>query len=109
MVNDLVEHVEISVANLELGKSIKVSDIKIPNVEILNLPYFPVASVYIPRVIEETPAAAAVPAEGVAAPAEGAAPAAGAAPAKPGAEGEKKAEGKPEVKAEKKPEGKEKK
>lgn len=111
MVNDLVEHVEISVANLELGKSIKVSDIKIPNVEILNLPYFPVASVYIPRVIEEpTAAAAAVPAEGAAAPAaEGAAPAAGAAPAKPGAEGEKKTEGKPEAKAEKKSEGKEKK
>ncbi len=99
---DLIEHVEINVENLELGKSIKVEEVKIPNVEILNIGYLPIAATYIPRVVEEKPAAAAV--EGAVAPAEGAAaaPAAGAKPA----EGEKKAEAKPEAKAEKKPEGK---
>ncbi len=101
---DLFEHIEINVETLELGKSIKVGDVKFPNVELLNPPYMPIAASYIPRVVEEVKPAAAVVAEGEAAapgaaPAEGAAPAAGAKPA----EGEKKAE---PAKAEKKPEGK---
>jgi len=114
---DLIEHIEINVESLELGKSIKVEEVKLANIEILNPSYMPIAASYIPRVIEETPVVAAVPAEGeaAAAPAEGAAAAPGAA-AKPG-EGEKKpAEGKAGEKkpaegraAEKKPEGKEKK
>lgn len=98
---DLVEHIEIDVAALELGKSIRVSEVKLANIEILNPDYMPVAATYIPRVVEEVKPAAGV-AEGVAAaaPAEGAAaPAAGAKPA----EGEKKAE---PAKAEKKPEAK---
>lgn len=98
LAKDLVEHVDINVETLELGKSIKVSDIKIANVEILNASYLPIAATYIPRVVEEKPVAAAVTTEGAAAPAEGAAaPAAGAKPE------EKKAE---PAKGEKKPEGK---
>lgn len=107
---DLVEHIEINVETLELGKSIRVADVKIANVEVLNPPYMPIAASYIPRVVEEAPPAAAVPAEGeaAAAPAEAAAaaPAGAAAAAKP-TESEKKPEA--ASKADKKPEGKEKK
>ncbi|HXH18672.1 MAG TPA: 50S ribosomal protein L25/general stress protein Ctc, partial [Chitinophagales bacterium] len=54
---DLVEHVEINVETLELGKSVKVGEVKIANVEILNPSYMPIAASYIPRVVEEVPAA----------------------------------------------------
>ena len=97
---DLMEHIEINIENLQLGKSIRIADIKLENIDILHPSYMPVAATYIPRVVEETPVAAAVPAEG-----EAAAPAEGESAA---GEGEKKAEGKAEAKAEK-PEGKEKK
>jgi len=106
---NLFERIEINVETLELGKSIKVSDVKFPNVEVLNPPYMPIAATYIPRVVEEVAPAAAVPAEGEAAAApaaEGGAAAPGAPAAKAGEAEKKPAEGKA---AEKKPEGKEKK
>lgn len=89
---DLIEHIEINVDTLELGKSIRIEDLKFDNIEILNPHYMPVASTHLPRVVVETkPEAVATTA---------AAPAAGAAAP---AEGDKKAE---PAKGEKKPEGK---
>ena len=80
----LVERIQINIENIELGKSIRVIDLKLDGMEILNPLQFPVVSVLIPRAIkEETPtaaapvaAAAAVPAAGAAAPAAAAKPAA---------------------------------
>lgn len=102
---DLIEHIDINVETLELGKSIKVSDIKIANVEILNQPYLPIAATYVPRAVEEKPAAATVTTEGAAAApaAEGAAKAegdkkAGDAKAAAGKAPAKAAEKKPEAK-----------
>ncbi len=105
---DLMEHIDINIDTLELGKSIKVGDIKVENVEILNATYLPIVATYIPRVVEEKPVAAVVTTEGAAAAApaaEGAAkPAEGAA--KPG-DAKAAAGGKAPAKtAEKKPEAK---
>ena len=76
----LVERIQINIADIELGKSIRVIDLKLDGMEILNPPQFPVVSVLIPRAIKEetpktaTPVAAAAPA--AAAPAAAAKPAA---------------------------------
>ena len=87
----LPEFIEVDILNLELNHALHLSDLKLPEgVRIVQLAYgeehdLPVVSIHHPRVeVEEEPVAAAAPAEGVAAPAEGAAaaPAAGgAAPA----------------------------
>ena len=73
---DMMEHLSINIAGLELGKSIRVDEIKAADgIEFLNAPHIPVVSVLIPRAAkEETPAvtAAATPVAG--------APAAGATP-----------------------------
>src|SRR6476659_2995929 len=72
---DMMEHLSINIAGLELGKSIRVDEIKAEGIEFLNAPHMPVVSVLIPRAAkEETPAVttAATPAAG--------APAAGATP-----------------------------
>lgn len=66
---DLVDQVNINVETLELGKSIKVSDLSLDNVEILNQPYLPVVGTYLPRAAEEKPAAAAAVTTEAAAPA----------------------------------------
>ena len=90
---DLIEQIEVKVENLDKGKSIRVADVKLENIEILNSSHNPIASVEIPRAAAVTDTAAAG-----AAPAAAAKPAAGAKPAE-----EKKAE---PAKAEKKPEAK---
>jgi len=83
---DLIEHITVKIDHLELGKSVRVSEMKLEGIEFLNAPHIPIVSVLIPRIEkEETPAAAAavegaVPAEG-ATPAAGTTPAAGATPA----------------------------
>lgn len=56
---DIPEHLEIDVANLKLGSSIHVSDLKFDNILILNSPDSLVASVTHPKVEKE-----AAPAEG---------------------------------------------
>ena len=90
----LVDRIAVDVTNIELGKSIRVGEMKLDGMEILNAAHIPVVSVLIPRVIkEETPvAAAAAPVEGAAAPAAVAPAAAGApaaAAAKPAADKKK--------------------
>ncbi|MEI7801112.1 MAG: 50S ribosomal protein L25 [Bacteroidota bacterium] len=81
----LVDRIDINIENIELGKSIRVGEMKLDGMEILNAPHIPVVSVLIPRAIkEETPNAAAPVAAAAAAPAAGAAAPAAAA-AKPAA------------------------
>ena len=63
------EHVELDVTVLVIGKSLHVSDLKIPNVHILNDASLTVATVAAPRAEEEVaPAAAATAVEGAEAP-----------------------------------------
>ena len=90
---NLPDEIELDVSKLKLSEAIRVKDVKIKGVEILDKPNNIITAVKMPRVfVEETPVEAAVVpgAEGAvpAAPgapgAPGAAPAAGAAPA-PGA------------------------
>ncbi len=79
----LTEHISVDLTNLQLHGNIRVEDVKVDNMEIMNSPRIPVASVVTTRALrqEDTAAAtAAAPAAGKAAPA--AAPAAaGKAPA----------------------------
>ena len=103
LAKDLLEHIDINIDTLELGKSIKVGDIKVENVEILNASYLPIVATYVPRAVEEKPAATTVTTEAAAPAAEGAKPAEGAAKAGDA----KAAAGKAPAKAaEKKPEAK---
>ena len=72
---DLREFIECDITNLELNGNIRVQDVKAPNMEILNPPRIPVASVVLTRQLkqEESAAAPAAPATGAAAPAAAAA------------------------------------
>jgi len=80
----LKEHIDVDIHSLELNGNIRVEDVKVPNMEVLNSPRIPIASVTMTRVLKQeesavpkaaaAPAAAAVPAKG--APAAAAAPAA---------------------------------
>jgi large subunit ribosomal protein L25 len=69
---DLREYIECDITNLELNGNIRVQDVKAPNMELLNPPRIPVASVVLTRVLKQEESAA--PAAGATAPA--AAPAA---------------------------------
>lgn len=78
---DLVEHITVKIEHLSLGKSVRVSEMKLEGIEFLNAPHIPIVSVLVPRVEkEETPVAAAAETTAAATPAAGAAPA-GAPPA----------------------------
>jgi len=61
---DIPEHVELDVTPLLIGKSLHVSDLRIPNVTILNDAALTVATVVAPRIEEVAVAAAAAPVEG---------------------------------------------
>jgi large subunit ribosomal protein L25 len=77
------DRIEVDVTELLVGRSLHASDLVVPEgVKLVTAPEQVVVAVVAPRVIEETPTAAAAPAEGVAA----AAPAEGATPAAPAAE-----------------------
>lgn len=76
LLKDFIEEVVIDVTNLSIGKSIKVSDLQLNNLTVVELPNKNVASVKVTRVAKE-----AETAEGAAATAEGAAAPAAAAPA----------------------------
>jgi large subunit ribosomal protein L25 len=82
----LRENIELDINNLELNGNIRVQDVKVDNIEILNSPRIPIASVTLTRQLkqEEATTATAGPKTAVAAPkaAATAAPAAPAAAAK---------------------------
>jgi len=73
----LPERITVDISPLEIGDSIRVSDVKIDNVTFLDSPTSVIVGVRVTRVVvEETPATAegAIPAEGVATPATPGAP-----------------------------------
>lgn len=73
---DLIESIEVDITNLELNANIRVQDIKTVNMEIMNSPRIPIASVEMTRQLKQEEATAPKP--GAAAPAKAAAPAAAA-------------------------------
>ncbi|HTE24927.1 50S ribosomal protein L25 [Flavitalea sp.] len=73
----LTENIEVDLTDLELNGNIRVEDVKLDNVEILNSPRIPIASVVMTRVLKQeadtAPAGAAKPAAAAAKPAAAAA------------------------------------
>lgn len=61
----LTENIEVDLTNLELNGNIRVEDVKADNIEILNSPRIPIASVVMTRQLKQEEAAA--PAKGAAA------------------------------------------
>ncbi|GAB1404648.1 MAG: 50S ribosomal protein L25/general stress protein Ctc [Lentimicrobiaceae bacterium] len=56
LLNDLPDEIQISISKLDLLQSIRVSDVKVPNVELLDLPTAVIVSVAASRNVEsETP------------------------------------------------------
>ncbi|MEI8280555.1 MAG: 50S ribosomal protein L25, partial [Bacteroidota bacterium] len=57
----LVEHIEVNIDNLQLNGNVRVEDVKAPNMEIMNSPRVPIASVVTTRALRQadTDAAAA--------------------------------------------------
>jgi large subunit ribosomal protein L25 len=76
----LSENIEVNITNLELHGNIRVEDVNLPEVEILNSPRIPIVSVVTTRALRQAESDEAKPATAAAAPA--AAPAAAKAPAK---------------------------
>jgi large subunit ribosomal protein L25 len=56
---DLKEHIEVDITNLDLNGNIRVEDVKEPNLEILNSPRIPIASVVLTRQLRQEEASAA--------------------------------------------------
>lgn len=56
---DLKDTIELNVETLELGKSVKVSDVKVENLEILNSMSIPIASVEVTRALKSAATEAA--------------------------------------------------
>ena len=56
---DLKEHIEVDITNLDLNGNIRVEDVKEPNLEILNSPRIPIASVVLTRQLKQEEATAA--------------------------------------------------
>ena len=78
----LRENIEVNISSLELNGNVRVEDVKVDNMEIMNSPRIPVASVTLTRQLKQEEASAAPKAEAAApAAAKAAAPAAKAAPA----------------------------
>ncbi|MEO7960163.1 MAG: 50S ribosomal protein L25 [Ginsengibacter sp.] len=67
----LLEHIEMDLSELKLNENVRVQDVKADNMEILNSPRIPVASVTMTRQLkqEEASGAKAAPADAKAAPA----------------------------------------
>jgi len=76
----LRENIEVDITNLELNGNIRVQDVKVENVEILNSPRIPIASVTMTRQLKQEEATA--PKAAAAAPKAAAAPAKAAPAAK---------------------------
>ena len=81
----LREHIDLDLSNLQLNENIRVQDVKADNMEIMNSPRIPIASVTMTRQLKQeeaaAPKAAAPKAAAPKAPAAAAAPAKAAAPA----------------------------
>ncbi len=76
----LTEHIEVKIDDLQLHGNIRVQDVDAPNMEILNTPRIPIASVVTTRALRQADTEAAAAAPKAAAPkAAAAAPAAAAA------------------------------
>jgi len=60
---DLREFIELDITNLELNGNLRVQDVTAPNMEILNPPRIPVASVVMTRQLKQEENAAAAPAK----------------------------------------------
>jgi large subunit ribosomal protein L25 len=73
----LVEYIPVDISELQLGRSVRIGDLKVEGVQIMNSPGIPVATCEIPRALRGKTAAAEAAAKG--APAKGGAK---AAPAK---------------------------
>jgi large subunit ribosomal protein L25 len=58
---DLLEFIELDVTNLELNGNIRVEDVKSPNMEIMNSPRIPIASITMTRQLKQEEAAAPKP------------------------------------------------
>ncbi len=56
---DLKENIEVDITNLDLNGNIRVEDVKEPNLEILNSPRIPIASVVLTRQLKQEESAAA--------------------------------------------------
>jgi large subunit ribosomal protein L25 len=76
----LKENIDVDISKLELNENIRVEDVKAENMEIMNSPRIPIASVTLTRQLKQEEAAAA-PAGGAAAAPAAAKAAPGAAPA----------------------------
>ena len=50
---DLKEYIEVDITNLDLNGNIRVEDVKEPNLEILNSPRIPIASVVLTRQLKQ--------------------------------------------------------
>ncbi|WP_026752541.1 MULTISPECIES: 50S ribosomal protein L25 [unclassified Sediminibacterium] len=56
---DLTSAIEVDITSLELNGNIRVEDVKAPNIEILNSPRIPIASVVMTRQLKQEEASAA--------------------------------------------------
>src|SRR5690606_23019557 len=65
----LKEAIEVDLTNLELNENIRVEDVVAENMEILNSPRIPIASVTMTRQLKQEETAATTPAKGAAEPA----------------------------------------
>ena len=54
----LLEHIEMDITKLELNENLRVQDVKVNNMEILNSPRIPIASVALTRVLKQEEATA---------------------------------------------------
>jgi large subunit ribosomal protein L25 len=81
----LKEHINVDISNLELNENIRVQDVIADNMEVLNSPRIPIASVTMTRQLKQEEAATTTPGAAAPAAAKPAAAAAPAAAAKPAA------------------------
>jgi large subunit ribosomal protein L25 len=77
----LKEHIDVDINKLELNENIRVEDVKVDNIEVLNSPRIPIASVTMTRQLKQEEATAPKTAAAAPAAAKTAAPAAAAAKA----------------------------
>jgi len=75
----LLENIELDITNLELNENVRVQDVKAENMEIMNSPRIPIASITMTRQLKQEEAAAPKPGAKAAPAAKAAAPAAKAA------------------------------
>jgi len=62
----LKENIEVDITNLAVNENIRVEDVKAENMEVMNSPRIPVASVVMTRQLKQEEAAAATPAKAAA-------------------------------------------